>query len=146
MTLARWPFRGDFISLREAMNQLIEDSAVLPGTLQDGSRASFEADLSETPDAYVVKASIPGVKPDDVEITATSDNVTIKGEYKSERDVKEASYLRRERRTGTFERSVGLPLPIDPEKVEATQAEGILTLTLPKSEQTKPKRVQVKVT
>ncbi len=76
----------------------------------------------------MISAALPGVKPEDIEISATADGVTIKGEYKSESEQKETSYLRRERRAGSFERSFTLPLPIEPDKVAATQADGVLTL------------------
>jgi HSP20 family protein len=150
MIMSLLPSTRDFISLRDAVDRLLEESLItprrfFPRTLFDGMEEAFPVDLSETADAYVLKASLPGVKPEDVQISATADTVTIKGEYGTEKEVKEATYLRRERRAGSFERSFSFTLPIEPDKVVATQAEGILTLTLPKSEKEKPKRVQVKV-
>ncbi len=143
-------FPRDFVSLRDAMDRLFEESFITPRrvfarTFFNSMQDSFAADLRETPDAYVLTASLPGVKPEDVEISATFDTVTIKGQYKGETEVKEATYLRRERRSGAFERSFSLALPIEPDKIVASQADGVLTLTLPKSESVKARPVQVKV-
>ena len=146
MTLA--PITRDLISLRDAMDRLFEESFISPRRFfgpewPEGS--AFAADLRETTDAYVLTAAVPGVKPEDIRINATPDGVTVKGEYKAETEVKEASYLRRERRFGEFERSFTVPVPIEPDKVTATQDNGVLTLTMPKSEKVKPKAIQVKV-
>ncbi len=143
-------FPRDFVSLRDAMDRLLEESLITPRrmfarTFFNGMQDTFAADLKETPDAYVLTASLPGVKPEDVEISATFDTVTIKGQYKSETEVKEATYLRRERRSGAFERSFSLALPIEPDQIVASQANGVLTLTLPKSENVKARPVQVKI-
>ncbi len=147
MTLV--PLGRDLISLRDAMDRLFEESFLSPrrffGTELFDGLPTFSADLSETPDAYVLTASLPGVKPEDIKIDATPDGVTVKGEYKSESEVKGATYLRRERKAGAFERSFTVPVPIEPDKVVATQADGVLTLTMPKSEKVKPKSIQVKV-
>ncbi|MEX2047241.1 MAG: Hsp20/alpha crystallin family protein [Chloroflexota bacterium] len=133
----------DFVSLREALDKLFEDSFIRPPSLNGGG-AAFPIDLYETPDTYVLKASLPGVKPADLSIDATSEIIVIKGEYKEEVEVKDETYLRKERRSGIFHRSFELPLSVDPAKIEATFKDGVLTLTLPKADVVKPKQIQVK--
>ncbi len=100
--------------------------------------------IYEDKDKYVLTAELPGVKPQDVEITATEDSVTIKGEKKLEDGGEKASYHRRERESGFFRRIVSLPDRVDPNKVEATSKNGILLLTLPKAEDVKPRQIKVK--
>ena len=144
MKLAPATFTSDFVTLRDAIDRLVDESLVWP-VGRDGTILSFQADLLETPDAYLVKASLPGMKPEDVKIETTADGVTISGEYKSETETKGETYLRKERKIGSVERSFTFPLPIEPDKAEAAQANGILTITLPKAERSKPKRVEVKI-
>jgi len=145
MKLAPTPIKRDFMSLREALDRIVEEGMVWPFGLFEGPSTTFAADLSETTDAYVLKASLPGMKPEDIDITATADSVSIAGEHKSETTtIADATYLRQERQAGVFKRSFALPLPISPEQIDAVQADGILTVTMPKAEVTKPARVQVK--
>jgi HSP20 family protein len=144
MKLAPTPIKRDFMSLREALDRIVEESMVWPFGLFEGPSTTFAVDLSETTDAYVLKASLPGIKPEDIDITATADSVSIAGEYKSEAPITDATYLRQERQAGVFKRSFALPLSISPAQIDAVQANGILTVTMPKAEVTKPARVQVK--
>jgi HSP20 family protein len=102
--------------------------------------------LYETPNHYILTAEMPGVALSDVEITATEDSVTIHGERKSEDGGERASYHRRERGSGRFRRIVTLPDRIDPDRVDATLKNGILTLKLAKAEEVKPKKIEVKAT
>jgi HSP20 family protein len=92
----------------------------------------------------VVKASLPGVKPEEVDISITKDTLTIKGEHKEEQEVKQDDYFRKERYYGAFSRSLILPVQVQSDKAEATFENGILTLTLPKSEEVKPKQIKIK--
>jgi len=105
---------------------------------------SLALDVVEQEEAFIVKASIPGVPADDVEITLTDNVLTIKGEMKGDKEVKEANYHLRERRFGSFLRSVTLPTAVDADKIEAINENGVLTLTLPKAEAVKPKKIEVK--
>jgi len=100
--------------------------------------------IYEDKDRYLLTAELPGVKPEDVEITATEESVTIKGERKPEDGGEKASYHRRERESGYFRRIVSLPDRVDPNKVEATSRNGILYLSLPKAEDVKPRQIKVK--
>jgi len=122
MSITRWePFR-DLISLREAMDRLFEEGCVWP-------RAGWRLPLQETLA---------------IDITITGNTLTIAGETKAEEKVEEESYVRRERRYGRFSRSITLPSGAQGEKAEATFEHGLLTLTIPKAEQAKPKVIKVK--
>lgn len=143
MSLIRWePFR-DLISLREAMDRLLEESFVRPW----GTPTRWEGpavDMYETDNAVIVKAAIPGVDPKDVEISVTGDTLTIRGEVKKEEKVKEENYIRRERYYGSFCRAFLLPTKVVADDAEAVFEHGVLTLTLPKAEEVKPKTIKVK--
>jgi HSP20 family protein len=144
VNLVRWePFR-EMISLRQAMDRLFEDSFVrFPHLSGDGVR-EFPIDVYQTKKDLVVKAALPGVKPEEVDITITDDAVTIKGEHKEEQETKEDDYLYRERYYGAFSRSVAIPVKVKGDKAKATFEEGVLTLTLPKAEEIKPRQIKIK--
>ncbi|MEW5719516.1 MAG: Hsp20/alpha crystallin family protein [Chloroflexota bacterium] len=145
-SLIRWdPFR-DTLSLRNAMDRLFEDSFVTPrlGWLAPASAAGLALDVYETKDEVVVKAALPGVKPDDTQVTITGDTLTIRGEAKEEKEIKEENYIRKERNFGSFARSLTLPAGLKADKAEATFENGVLTLKIPKSEEVKPKSIKVK--
>jgi HSP20 family protein len=108
------------------------------------SATSLAVDMYETDQDVVVKSAVPGIKPDDIDITITGDTLTIKGETKAEEKVEETNYIRQERRYGAFARSLPLPTAIVAEKAKAEFEDGMLTLTLPKAEEVKPKSIKVK--
>jgi len=146
MAIDLWdPFR-EAVSLREAMNSLLQDSFVRPGGVpaQSGLTA-LPLDVSETENEFVVKASLPGIKPDDVHITVHGDTLTIRGESKVEEEKKGEHWHIRERRSGVFQRSLSLSAPVDSDKAQADFEHGVLTLTLPKSESAKPRQIKVGV-
>ena len=132
MTVTRFALMPDIVSLRDAMDRL--------GTL------AVPVDLWETKDAYHLRADLPGVTPDELEINATSESLSISGEVKGQADVTEDGWLRQERRVGKFQRAFSLPVAIDPSKVEATFENGVLSLVLPKAESTKPRTIKVNAT
>ena len=144
--IVRWePFR-DLISLREAMDRLFEESFIRPraGWPAPLGVGALAVDMYETDQDVVIKSSAPGVKPEDLDITITGDTLTIKGETKTEEKVEKANYIRQERRYGAFCRSLTLPTTIVAEKAKAEFENGVLTLTLPKAEEVKPKTIKVK--
>jgi HSP20 family protein len=144
VNLVRWePFR-EMISLRQAMDRLFEDSFVRFPYLPGSGTGEFPIDVYQTKDDLVVKAALPGVKPEEVEITVSEDTITIRGEHTEEQETKEDDYLHRERYYGAFSRSVAIPVKVKGEKAEATFEEGVLTLTLPKAEEVKPRQVKIK--
>lgn len=143
MNLIRWqPFHGP-ISLREAMDRLFEDSFVSP--FQAYARSEITPiDMYQTPNEVVLKAALPGIKPEEVDITITGNTLTIQGETRANEKVKREDYYYQEQRYGAFSRSIALPQGLDTEKTEANFEDGVLTLTIPKSEQVKPKKIKVK--
>jgi HSP20 family protein len=145
MTLARWNPINDVVSLREAMDRLFEDSFIRPTTWTGlaAGQLGVPVDLWETKDAYHLRADLPGLGPEDIEINATSDMITINGETKTKTEVSDEGWIRQERRSGKFTRSFALPVQIDPNKVEASFKHGVLEMTLPKAENVKPRTIKV---
>lgn len=144
--LVRWePFR-DLVTLREAMDRLFEESFVRPqtGWLAQTEAGALAVDMYETEDAVVVKSAIPGIKPEDIDISLTGDTLTIKGETKFEEEVNEENYVRREMRYGSFSRTLSVPASVVTDEAEAEFENGVLTLTLPKAEEVKPKAIQIR--
>jgi HSP20 family protein len=144
VNLVRWePFR-EVISLRQAMDRLFEDSFVgLPRLTMNGS-GEFPIDIYQDKKNLVVKAALPGVKPEELDITIADDILTIRGEHKEEQESEEDDYIHRERYYGAFSRSVAIPTKVKSDKAEASFEEGVLTLTLPKAGEIKPRQVKVK--
>lgn len=142
--LVRWEPAG-ITSLRQAMDGLFEDAFVGPSRAWAALRTEEPAiDMYQTDQDVVVKASLPGVRAEDMDIVVTGDVLSIKGESCEEREVKEDSYFRKEMRCGSFSRSLELPVPVNVEKAEAVFENGVLTLTMPKTEAVKPRQVKVK--
>jgi len=144
--MMRWQPFPELIILRQAVEKLFENSFVTPsrilGTL--GSDVATPIDIYQTANEVIVKAALPGIKPEEVDITITGDTLAIKGETKAEEKIEREDYLYREHRYGTFNRSVALPSGLNTDKTEADFNNGILTLTIPKSEETKPRQIKVK--
>ena len=149
MSMTNWNTNREMTTLREAMNRLFEDSVVWnPDFYLGGTNGTREArlpiDAYTTDDEIVVTAVVPGVKPEDVEITYEGDTLTIKGQMPQR--IENANYIFAERFHGSFVRTLQLNVPIDADKIEASFEDGILTLVLPKSEAVKPRVIKVKTT
>ena len=144
MTLERWdPFR-EGLSLRSAMDRLLEESFVRPGSgLLRGATVAPPLDIAETEDAFVVTASLPGVKPEDVDIAVQGSTLTLRGETTAAVEQTGTRWHVRERSVGAFQRSVTLPTPVNANACDAQYEHGVLTLTLPKADETRPKRIPV---
>lgn len=144
MSMNVWNPWDDMLSLREAMNRLLEDSYVRPvqGT-GIATQGNLALDMFEDGDNVEVSATLPGMNPEDVEITVQGDVLLIKGRHKQEQERKQGSYHLRERRVGSFYRAVQLPCPVQPDKAQAEFRNGVLHLTLPKAEETKPKTIRI---
>lgn len=137
---------GEMVSLRSAMDRLFEDSVVSPTgwrTIGAGDSITPPLDVHETPDEIVVTASLPGVTAEDVEITMTGQSLTLRGEFKASDEVRRDQYLYRERRFGSFSRSIQLPVRVESERADATFTDGVLTLRIPKSEEVKPRQIRI---
>jgi len=104
-----------------------------------------EFDIAESDDHIVVKADLPGIDVKDLDVSITDNVLTVRGEKKEETEDKKEHYHRLERRSGSFSRSFALPVEVKTEEIEASYRDGVLTLTIPKSEATKPKRIEVKI-
>ena len=144
-SLMRWdPFDGN-LSLRNAVDRLFDDSIIRPDLWVAASRrGDLAIDVYETKDNVVVKASLPGVKPEEIDVTITGNTLTLRGESKEENEVKEENFIRKERRYGSFSRSVTLPDGLKSDQADASFENGMLTLKIPKSEESKPKSIKVK--
>jgi len=144
-SLVRWNPTRDMVSLREAMDRLFEESFLQSDLLgfSDSPANALPLDMYETDNDVIVKATVPGIKPEDIEVTITGDLLTIKGEFKSEEKTEKRNYLRQERRYGSFCRQINLPANVDSNAAKATFEHGILSLELPKIEAAKAKTVKV---
>jgi HSP20 family protein len=133
------------LSLREAMNRLLEDSFVASGARGGVGALHMLLDVYETRDSMVVRASMAGVRPEDIDVTVTGDTLTIRGELPDQAPAGVVRYHHREHRPGALARSVTLPLDVQSARVEATFENGVLTLTLPKAERLRPKTIKINV-
>ncbi len=147
MAIVRWePFR-DLLATQKEFDRLFRE-AFTPGF--GGGELSTRpwappVDIFENENNIVLKAELPGVDPKDVEVRVEGNTLYLKGERKFEKETKEENYHRVERSYGSFARSFSLPNSIDAEKVAADYKDGLLTLTLPKREEAKPKTVKINV-
>lgn len=149
MAIVRWwdPWR-DLATIQEKMNQLFEESIPRGRGRDEGLSPAMWApsvDIYETDDAVVVKAEVPGIEKDQVGIEVKDGILTLRGERKFEREVKEENYHRMERSYGTFVRSFSVPASVNPEKITAKLKDGVLEVQLPKEERAKPKQIKVEV-
>ncbi len=142
--IIRWEPFNELVSLRDAMDRLFEESIIRPRGVIESFAEGLAVDMYQTKDEVIVKAAIPGVKPEDLDVSVSNDILTIKGEFKQEESVERENYIRRERRFGSFSRALPLPMPVDVEKASAEFEHGVLKLVLPKAEEVKPKTIEVK--
>ena len=143
--LTRWEPAREMMTLREAMDRLFDDAFTRPLSVRDGwSMATPAIDMYQTDNDVVVKASIPGIKAEEVQINVTGDVLTLKGEAKKEEERTDRAWHIREQRFGSFERSIVLPTDVKSDKAEAVFENGILTITLPKADEVKPRTINIK--
>jgi HSP20 family protein len=140
--LMRW----DPFQMRDTMDRLFERGFNRPWRLLtwDAGEGLFPVDVYETDEDVVVKASLPGVKAEEVQISVTGDTLTIRGETKGEEEEKGSNYYRKERHFGAIQRSLTLPVRVDSDKANAEFEDGVLTLRLPKAPEVRPKTIEVK--
>ena len=143
MVLQRWyPFN----ELRQAHNRLWRSVDIARVNGENGtSRWAVPLDVIQDGDNIVVRASMPGIKPDDISVTIENDVLTVKGKTESEGEVKDGSYLMRERRSGMFHRALRLPDTIDVDNADTSYENGVVSITFPKVESKKVKRLELKV-
>jgi HSP20 family protein len=141
--LTRWDPFQEMLNLRRTVDRLFDNAN--PDHEWQPATWGLALDVVENKDEFIVKASVPGINPDDLDISYADDTLTIKGEIKSDDEVKENEYHLRERRYGSFSRSISLPTKIKGDAIEASYQNGVISLRLPKAEEVKPKRIAIKV-
>jgi HSP20 family protein len=149
MTMMRRPSPlGELVSLRQAMDRLFEDSFVRPRTFGFGSEVggTLPLDIRNTSDALYVDAALPGIAPDDVEITVEDGTLTIRAESHAESERTEGEVLISEIRRGSMSRTVALPTGLEADKASATFEHGVLHLTFPRAEAVKPRQIRISPT
>jgi HSP20 family protein len=136
----------DLVSFEDAMERLFDERFFRPLWIGSGERTAVPAlDVYTTPDAVIAKVALPGVKPEDVDVTVGDDLVTIRGAFQEEKETNEAGYVHKELSRGNFSRHFSLPTAVKADAAKAEFKDGLLTLTLPKTEEVKPTHVKVQV-
>ena len=141
--LIRWPGR-DFPSLRKELDRLFEGFGLDIPFAAEGEWAPA-MDITENQDVYTVKAELPGMDPKEIDVQVIGDILTVRGERKQEKEEKKENCIRTERVYGSFSRSVRLPSSVDAKGVEAKYTVGVLSIRLPKTEETRKKKIDIKV-
>ncbi len=143
--LTPWRPFGELRTLRREMDKLWEDFFGGQELVSTDGVWVPAIDISETKDAIIVRAEIPGMDVKDIEINLTGDILTIKGEKKQKTEEKDENFHRIETRYGAFQRAIRVPVSVDSDKIQAKYEKGVLKITLPKKEEAKPKQIEVKV-
>lgn len=143
MRIVRWNPRYNRMNLINEFDRMFENALEWP-RMERVTNLGLAVDVAEREDSFVVKASLPGVNVDDIEITLEDDALTIRGEVKEDAEFDGESYHVRERSYGSFSRCIRFPVPVDAENVDATYENGVLSLSVPKADEVKPKRIAVK--
>ena len=148
MAIVRWEPYRDLVTAQRDFERLFRDAFSSQHGETELSTRSWAppVDIYETEEAIILKAELPGVEPKDVEVRVEDNTLYLKGERKFEKEVKEQNYHRVERSYGSFARSFSLPNSISTDKVKAEFKDGLLTLTMPKREEAKPKTIKIDVT
>lgn len=141
--LVRWTPSRELGSVWDAFDRMFEHSYAMPA--EQARTWGLALDVAENDNAYVVRASIPGVSPDDIEITLEKNVLTISGESRADESINTEEYRLRERRYGSFSRSLRFPVEVDADSIEAGYENGVLSLTVPKAEEVRPKKIALKV-
>ena len=146
MAIRYEPFR-ELVSLREAMNSLLEDSFVQPGRLASVTQGPnrLPVDILQTENELIVRAAVPGIRLEDMSISVLNNVLTLKGESKPETPEAKAQHLRQELQYGVFERAFELPIRVQADQADARFEHGILTVKLPKAEDAKPRQIKIQV-
>ena len=145
VSLVRYQPFTRMASLRQAVDRVFDERFFVPYRFFTfGSAETTPVDMYHTEKEVVVKAALPGLKPEEVDISISDGYLTIKGETKAEEKIGEEDYFYREHRYGVFSRSIALPDELRTDEAEASFDDGILTLTIPKSAEVKPKQIKVK--
>jgi HSP20 family protein len=147
MAITRWrPFR-DMVSIQDEMNKLFDDFFGRPLARTEWTEGVWtpSVDVSEDKDNVIIKAEMPGMKKEDVKISVQNNVLILKGEKKQEKEEKEKNYHRIERSYGSFCRSFQLPTAVKTDKIKASYKDGVLNISLPKTEEVKPKEIPINI-
>ncbi len=142
--LTPWRPLNELSKLRREMDRLWEDFFGEREVMTPEATWVPAVDVSETDDAIVVKAEVPGMDPKEIDISFSGDLLTIKGEKKQRTEEKKENYHRIETRYGAFSRTIRVPVQVDADKIEASYDKGVLKIVLPKKEEAKPKQIEIK--
>jgi HSP20 family protein len=147
MAVVKWDPLRDLLSIQDRMNRLFEQTLSRSRT-EEGIAPSTWApavDIYETSDAIVMKAELPGLAQEDIEVRVQDNTLILKGQRRFAREIEQENYLRIERAYGAFQRSFTLPATIQQDRIRAVFRDGVLELTLPKAEEAKPRRIAIEV-
>jgi len=144
--MSRWSPRRSSLwdrDLFDEMDRVFEDPFFGRGGRTENQNWGLPLDVAENEGSYIIHASIPGIDPEDIDVSISDNIVTIRGELTGENNDESDRYVLRERRMGSFTRSVSFPMAVDAEHVEASCSNGVLTLRLPKAENARPRRINI---
>lgn len=149
MAVVRWNPWSDLFALHSQMDQLFSNLAEPSGRVTSGNGEegwiSLPVDIHQSEDAFTITASVPGFAPEDVEVTFDAGMLTIRGVHRQQLESTEGGWVRRERRTGSVHREIGLPAEVRAEEISASFDKGVLTITVPRAQKAQPKRIPVAV-
>jgi HSP20 family protein len=144
--LVRWNPWSELFDLHSQVDSLFNQALGAEQSGTGGEYANLPVDIRQTDEGFLIEASVPGFRPEDVEVTVDNGVLTIKGERRDEREQKKGNYVRRERRVMSVMRQIGLPQDVRADDITARFENGVLTLTLPRMEKSHPKRISVSAT
>ena len=145
MALVRWNPWGELFNLHTQMDELFQTLTPSQPATQGDIRnyTQLPVDIRQTEDAFTIEASVPGFKPDEVEVTFDDSVLTIKGEHKEQSEKKDGDWVRRERRMSSVYRQVGLPAEVRADEISASFDNGVLSINVPRAQRAQPKRIPV---
>ncbi|MFN2568836.1 MAG: Hsp20/alpha crystallin family protein [Candidatus Dormibacteria bacterium] len=143
MALIRWNPWNELSSLHGQMDQLFNEAFANENRQGGGVHVNLPVDIRQTDEAYFIEASVPGFKPEDVDLTFDDGVLTIRGTHNAEQEHEQDGYVRRERRMSSFYRQVGLPAEVRADEISAAYENGVLTVTVPRAQKAQPKRIPV---
>lgn len=146
MAVNRWNPWGELFTLHDQVDQLFNEAfgrTVMPARAGGPAVAHLPLDIRQTDEAFTIEASVPGFRPDEVEVTLDENVLTIRGEHKVDAESSRGGYVRRERQFASVYRQVGLPAEVRADEISATFENGVLTITVPRAQKAQPKRIPV---
>lgn len=147
MAVLKWDPLRDLLSIQDRMNRLFEQTLSRSRAEERVTASTWSpaVDIYETPETIIMKADLPGLSREDIEIQIRDNTLSLRGERRFAKDVQQENYLRIERASGAFQRNFTLPATVQQDQIRATFRDGVLELTLPKAEEAKPKKIAIEV-